>query len=166
MIEPADARFERLFREAYPRVLAYVLRRTTDRALAEEVAAEVFLIAWRRFEKIGDEPVPWLLATARKVLANHWRAVKARPPAALAEQADRAAVGADLADQLADRQLLARAFSQLADKDREALALVAWDGLDPGEAAIVVGVTAPVFSVRLHRARRRLKKILEGLETG
>ena len=40
------------------------------------------------------------------------------------------------------------------------LALTAWDGLAPREAARVLDCTAATFSLRLHRARRRLLKEL------
>ncbi len=34
--------------------------------------------------------------------------------------------------------------------------LAAWDGLDRGQAAAVLGVSSGTLAVRLHRARRRL----------
>jgi RNA polymerase sigma-70 factor (ECF subfamily) len=55
---------------------------------------------------------------------------------------------------------LIQAFNALDERDREALALVAWDGLAPREAAIVAGCSAATFSVRLHRARKRLTALL------
>ncbi len=53
------------------------------------------------------------------------------------------------------------AFAALRERDREVLRLVAWDGLDAAEAAEVLGVTRLAFTVRLHRARRRLERALE-----
>lgn len=167
MSDSAQSQFEALFRAQYARVLAYALRRTRDRPLAEEITAEVFLTAWRRLDSIPpDGQLPWLLATARKTLANHWRAAAIRPPSALSGERVAEAGGPDLGDQLAQRDLVARAFAALGDGDREVLALVAWEGLEPSEAAAVLGIAAPVFSVRLHRARSRLKKQLEKLEAG
>ena len=55
---------------------------------------------------------------------------------------------------------LIRAFNALGERDREALALVAWDGLAPREAARVAGCSAATFSVRLYRARKRLRALL------
>jgi RNA polymerase sigma-70 factor, ECF subfamily len=46
-------------------------------------------------------------------------------------------------------------------KDREALTLVAWDGLEPHEAAVVLGDSPGSFRVRLHRARTRLRRLLD-----
>jgi RNA polymerase sigma-70 factor (ECF subfamily) len=53
------------------------------------------------------------------------------------------------------------ALAKLAPKDREALTLIAWDGLQPNEAALVLGEAPGTFRVRLHRARRRLRRLLE-----
>src|SRR5436190_21264833 len=75
--DPVDAarreRFEALFREHYPDILAYAVRRLADRSAAEEVAAEVFLVAWRRGEDVPAPPLPWLYGVARKVIANSFR---------------------------------------------------------------------------------------------
>ena len=38
--------------------------------------------------------------------------------------------------------------------------LVAWEGLAPAEAAVVVDCSPEAFRVRLHRARRRLAAAL------
>ncbi|MGQ0680336.1 MAG: RNA polymerase sigma factor [Actinomycetota bacterium] len=46
----------------------------------------------------------------------------------------------------------------LSAPDREALLLVAWDGLKIKDAAAVMGFTTAAFSVRLHRVRKRFIK--------
>ena len=48
----------------------------------------------------------------------------------------------------------------LSEVDREVVLLVAWEGLTPVQAATVLGLTSNAFSVRLHRARRRLDELL------
>lgn len=157
------ARFESVFRNAYPRVLAYALRRTDDRHGAEEVAAETFLIAWRRLDDVPADSVPWLLGTARKVLANQRRSARRRDGGLHAplDAAERAVdPTTSTADLVADREAFATAFAALEERDREVLALTAWEGLEPREAAVVMDCTATAFSVRLHRARRRLMKEL------
>jgi len=60
-----------------------------------------------------------------------------------------------------DRDEVLAAFAALRERDREALRLVAWDGLDAAEAAEILGVTRLAVAVRLHRARRRLENALE-----
>ena len=155
--------FEGIFHACYSRVLGYAIRRTDDRAAAEDVVSETFLIAWRRFDAVPADALPWLLGVARKVLANQRRAAGRRAPdgplvplEAVADPDPRAAV----ADLVADRQAFAAAFAALGPGDREVLALVNWDGLAAREAATVLGCTPATFYLRLHRARRRLLKEL------
>lgn len=158
------SRFEAMFRACYPRVLAYALRRTEDRGSAEEVASETFLIAWRRLDAVPEESLPWLLGTARRVLANQRRSGRRRLPigaSASVDPGDVAGPGPLPFERIAEREAFATAFKALGDRDREVLRLIAWDGLEVREAARVMGCAAPVFSVRLHRARRRLLKELE-----
>ena len=161
----ARRHFEAAFEAYYGRVLAYSLRRSDERATAEEATAETFAIAWRRVDDLPRYPLPWLLQTARRVLANQRRSGKRRAAHgtvvsidSLTEVGDRAP---GLADRVADQDALARSFAALRPADREVLALVLWDGLTPKEAAEVVGCGTPAFSLRLHRARRRLMKELE-----
>src|SRR5918997_1497412 len=77
------ARFERLYDAHYAAVLAYALRRS-GRTIAHDVAAETFLVAWRRLEVVPVDAAPWLYGVARRVLANERRAENRR--AALAER--------------------------------------------------------------------------------
>jgi RNA polymerase sigma-70 factor (ECF subfamily) len=161
----SDASFAELYRAHYARVLAYALRRA-DRATAEDVVSETFLIAWRRRAELVGDPLPWLLGVARRVLANQLRA--SRRAEAVVEraklQAERSDDQHDVAAPLADAPI-AVALASLGGRDRECLILTAWDGLSSAQAARVVGSSAPTFRVRLHRAKRRLEKALADLES-
>jgi RNA polymerase sigma factor (sigma-70 family) len=158
----ADRRFEGCFRDHYAAVLAFAIRRLPDRSTAEDAAAETFAVAWRRRELIPDEPLPWLYGIALRVAANQRRSGERRRR--LGERLEHEASSrpmAEPADALHRRDAFARAFERLAEPEREVLRLVAWDGLDTREAAVVLGCSAAAFRVRLHRARRRLAKHLE-----
>jgi RNA polymerase sigma-70 factor (ECF subfamily) len=165
--EDPQRRFEAIFASSYGRVLAYALRRSDDHAAAEEAAAETFVIAWRRLDAVPADPLPWLLQTTRRVLANQRRSARRRDPhgpsVPLSSVPDQDPAPS-IADRLAERDAFAQSFSALRPADREVLALVAWDGLRPKEAAQVLGCSAAVFSLRLHRARRRLMKELAAHE--
>lgn len=148
-------RFEQLFRANYGRVLAYARRRGSNDA--EDVAAETFLIAWRRLEAVPRDELPWLLSVARRVLANERRR-SATQKRVVAEAANEPAVSAEV-DHGLDPALRA-ALLQLSQTDRELLTLVAWDGLTAAEAGRVFGMSSVGVRVRLHRARRRLEGLL------
>jgi RNA polymerase sigma-70 factor (ECF subfamily) len=158
-LEPtAQERFAHVFDEHFRAVSAYTLRRTTP-AEADDVVAETFLVAWRRLDALPPDPKPWLLGVARRVLANHRRSAGRRM--ALAE---RVAAEPVCPPSAGSTPPVLRALSRLSERDREALLLVAWEGLSADEAAVALGCTAAAFKVRVHRARRRLRTELGRLE--
>lgn len=152
---------EVLFREHAAAVHAYA-RRRIDAASADDTVSEVFAIACRRLEDVPDAALPWLLACARRVLANQRRGARRtgalRRRLAASPSLEFSAEGGD--------GLLRQALNELAERDREVLLLTAWDGLDAGQAAIVLGCSRGTLAVRLHRARRRLEAALVQLEAG
>jgi RNA polymerase sigma factor (sigma-70 family) len=149
---------ESCFRLYAARVHTFVLRRADPEA-AQEVTAETFLIAWRRRAQMPPEPLPWLYGIARRVLANEQRARSRRVALTARIAADPAPAVTAVAP---DAEILG-ALAELGDSDREALLLCAWEGLSAKEAAQVVGCSAATFAVRLHRARRRLARVMHEL---
>jgi len=162
------ARFRAVYEANYHRVLGYVLRRAATREDAEDVVAETFLTAWRRLEEVprGGGARPWLYGVARNALANQRRGEQRRGRLWSRLQAEPMPVkrhGMEGDDQLAS---VAAAFARLKGDDRELLALVAWEALDPGEIATVLGCSRNAARIRLHRARRRLGRELQRTDAG
>lgn len=154
-------RFEALFTAHYRDVHRFALRRI-DAAAAEEIANETFTVCWRKLDAVPDPALPWLYGVARHCLENHHRAAgrRARREHA-AQQDERGAAGRDPADRFVERDAILGAFAALSASDREALRLVAWEGLALADAARVAGVSRPAFAMRVHRARRRLAARLD-----
>jgi RNA polymerase sigma-70 factor (ECF subfamily) len=152
-------RLEGLFREHAAAVHAYA-RRRTDGASADDAVGEVFGIAWRRIAEVPEPALPWLLACARRVLANQRRGER-RAGALRSRLAANAAPRSAMPE--GDGALRA-ALSGLRSRDREILLLTAWEGLGPAEAAAVLGCSRRTVAVRLHRARRRLEAALARIE--
>jgi RNA polymerase sigma-70 factor (ECF subfamily) len=150
------ARLEGLYATHAAAVRAY-LRRRTDAATADDVLSDVFVVAWRRLEEVPQDPVPWLLACARNVLANSQRGDRRRAALIdrLAATARRQGVGIEDGG-----SAIAEALATLGERDREALLLVAWEGLSSEQAAAVLGCSRRTFAMRLHRARKRLSAAL------
>jgi RNA polymerase sigma-70 factor (ECF subfamily) len=156
--------FERVFNDCYEPVLRYVARRVARDAV-QDVVSDTFLIAWRRHGDLRGEPLPWLLGIARRVAATQRRATARRER--LSERLRAEHPPAEPAAGLeSDDPRLAQALACLPDRDREALVLIAWDGLDHRTAAQVMGCTTGSLTVRLHRARRRLARALQDVEPG
>ena len=151
-----QARFEALFAAHYGDVHRYALRRA-EPPLAEEVVNEAFLVAWRRLDACPTSRCHGCTPPPAHVLANRRR--EASPPHAprrAPRPPSRPATVRDPADRLAERDAALRAFAALAEPDREALRLVAWERLSLADAARAAGVSRTAFAMRVHRARRRL----------
>lgn len=132
------------------------VRRHCDEAECDDVLAEVFVVAWRRWGELPADPIPWLLATARKTLANHWRSRDRRTRLATELAGIRDLSSDDPASVAVERAELLAALAALDQPDREILLLVGWDGLDSAGAAKVLGITPVAARARLSRARHRL----------
>lgn len=160
--EGRTSAFEALFTRTYPDLLRFVARRAHP-SHAEDVAAEVYLVAWRRFDDIptGDGARPWLFGVARNVLLTDHRSASRRAAldVRLADAVPRHP--GDDAEQVAARIDLSRAWQRLTDDQRECLALTVLDGLTSADAATVLGVTAVAYRIRLSRARAALRTHLD-----
>jgi RNA polymerase sigma factor (sigma-70 family) len=155
-LDERQRRFEAVYTAQHGPILGYVLRRTSNPDDAADVIAETFLTAWRRLEDMprGQEARLWLYGVARRILANHYRGERRRSALADRLRADLAVAyrPPEYAGELAQ---IAAAFHGLPDADRELLALTAWEGLDHGQIAVVLGCSRNAVRIRLHRARKR-----------
>ena len=144
-------------------VRRYLYRRLVGAAdpasTADELTADVLVIAWRRRADIpaGSE-LPWLYAVARRVLANYRR----RPQDVLvADLGDLDAIDeADPAEIATDNAALAGAWRSLSPRDREVLRLVAWEGLTGSQLAAALGISEGGAAAALSRARSRFEEAL------
>ena len=150
--------FRAIYSAHHAALCAYFARRA-GRGEVEDLVAETFVVAWRKLPRRIEDPLPWLYAVAGKVLANHRRKAVRRDGVHVGDRLSAAPPG-DPAESLSDRGL-AEAFARLSERDREAIRLVAWEGLAVADAARAARCSAPAFAVRLSRARRRLQRLLE-----
>lgn len=157
--DPAE-RFARMYREHYRQVYAYAVTRA-GRDLADDVAGETFLVAWRRIAAVPEAALPWLLGVARNVVRERYRDAVRQAGLAAELRAWAEEAGDDIADGVAERAAVLAALARLPERDRELLTLLAWHGLAARDAARVLGCSTATFFVRLHRARRRLARALE-----
>lgn len=160
--EGRTSAFEALFTRTYPDVLRFVARRAHP-SHAEDVAAEVYLVAWRRLDDLpdGDGARAWLFGVARNVLLTDHRSTSRRAALDVRLADARPRASGDDAELVAARVDLARAWQQLSVDQRECLALTVLDGLASAEAAVVLGTSAVAYRIRLSRARAALRAHLD-----
>lgn len=154
---------EILYQEHAARVRAYAWRHVGPDS-ADDVVSEVFLVAGRRLSELPDGVgLPWLLVVARNLIANQRRSGRRADElweAAVREQWHRP-LGSDPADVVSEREQHLRALSACTRPEREALLLIAWEGLTHEQAAAVAGCSVRALTVRLSRARARLQAALD-----
>jgi RNA polymerase sigma-70 factor, ECF subfamily len=155
----SDAEFTACWQDQAGRVLAYATRQV-GMSEAPEVVSETFLQAWRRWDDVPDPAIPWLIATARRVIANQRRGARRRQQLdrRLEFLTDAALSEAEAGMTAVERDEALRRLLLLTDHHREAVLLVSWDGLSIDEAARVAGIRPGAFRGRLHRARTALNK--------
>jgi len=158
-----DEQFRALFAENFDDVWRFARRRVNGAAEAEDVAAEVFAVAWRRRAEIPADAVRlWLFGVARFVLSNHQR-----------ESGRRSRLMLRLARASQEHQpppevdgVVWQSLAALSAGDRDLLLLRAWDGLRVPEIAELLGLTTANVSSRLHKARNRLQRQLDRRDPG
>ena len=153
-----DASFERAYIQFLPAVSGYLYRRV-DRQQVEDLAADVFAIAWRKRASVAEgEELPWLYRIAANVVANHRR--KLASGAALFASLRPADSAPSAEEIVAADATLAAAWSQLRPAERELLALSLVEDLPPAELAVALGISVNAATIRVHRARTKLAALL------
>ena len=158
--DPAARAFDASFEAHHAAILVFALRRVDDRAAAEDIVSETFAVAWRRRDDVSDPELPWLYAIAARVIANQARGSRRRLRLGARLRSEPSTAGRDPAEVVDEREGVLAALAALPERQQEVLRLVAWEGLEPRDAASVVGCSVAAFRIRLHRARRALAKLL------
>jgi RNA polymerase sigma-70 factor (ECF subfamily) len=160
-----SAEFERLYAEHANALFGFLMYRTGDRALAEDVVADTFeraLRARRGFDRRRGSEKTWLYAIALNRLRDQVRRTGAeeravsRFAAGAAEHDDAAAI-----ERVEARQTVSGALEVLSDKEREAIALRFGGELTLKEIAKLTGEPMTTVEGRVYRALRKLKDSLE-----
>ncbi|WP_322748714.1 MULTISPECIES: sigma-70 family RNA polymerase sigma factor [unclassified Frankia] len=157
--------FVEFYRKSFRAVHSYLERRLADHSGIDDAIAETYLVVWRRRQDIpptDSESIAWAIGVARYCLANQRRSALRRQrlfirlrqvgqePSGMSESGDWEAIAIE-------------EFNRLPDGDREILGLAYWDDLKVDEIAVVLKCTSNAASVRLHRAKRRLKERTEAV---
>ena len=165
-VKDAD-RFSVILDRHYPAIYRYLARRV-GREVADELAAETFLVAFRsrrRYDPDQPNARPWLYGIATRLLRRHWRDETRRlrsyakllqdelPPFDSIERAiDRVTAAEEL-------PRLLEALSTLDQDYRDVVNLVSIEGLDYAQAAAALGVPVGTVRSRLSRARDKLRTL-------
>jgi len=146
-----------------------------NRADVEEIAQEAFLRAFMGLPgfRAGSSFGPWIARIATRASYDRLRRRQRGPEVAWEDlspdeqgAAQALAAGIDPVDRTAARDVLERAMASLRPKDRQALILADAQGLTAAEVGAILGCSPLAARIRLHRARRAMRRVVEKLLRG
>jgi RNA polymerase sigma-70 factor, ECF subfamily len=153
--------FDALFRAHYAEIVRYLAVRLGSRDDAADVAAEVFVAAWRGVPRLryrGRPVLAWLYRVASNMANDRLRARMREP---LPTDAVSGQPVADTADRVADRDVLDRALRGLPADQQLAVHLRLVEGYSFAEVGRVMGRSAGACQMLVLRAGRQLRETLE-----
>jgi RNA polymerase sigma-70 factor (ECF subfamily) len=154
--------FEELVGLTHRRVYSLAFRLTGDRTEAEDVAQEAYLRMFRGLAGFREEArfETWM----HRIVTNCAMSMlkrRGRFGDVLAEEAEDLPVPDTTAPRLAERDALSRALAVLPEGQRVVVLLKDVYGLSCREIGEEVGIEEGAVKVRLHRARKRLRELLD-----
>jgi RNA polymerase sigma-70 factor (ECF subfamily) len=160
------ASFAVIFDRHFDEIDRYLARRV-GAALADDLAAETFVIAFRsreRYDCEAPDARPWLFGIAANLVRRHWRTERRRLRAYARRGVDPLGDEVDEAERRVDAvaagPALAGALASLTAAEREILLLFAWADLSYEELAAALGIPIGTVRSRLSRARARVRELL------
>lgn len=157
-------RFRALYDELHTDIWRYCARRVRPVEDAEDVLADVFAVVWRRLSDVPEPPDSraWVYVVARNHVQDRTRRLVRRDRLEQRAAAEPAgpAPDDDARQEQDDVRHVRAALDRLSEKDAEILRLAVWDELPHREIARLIGCRQSTVAVRLHRARRRLARLL------
>lgn len=156
----------RVYRDHVDAVYGF-LAYSVDRVTAEDLTAATFervVRSWKRYDERRGSERTWVLAIARNLLTDHFRAQRHRGAVSTDEHPallDRLVDDLDPLTEHLSADELARLLAPLGDREREVLALRYAADLTSAEIAALLGLTEANVQQINSRSLRRLRSLFE-----
>ena len=160
----SQSAFEQIVRRYQRPIISLISRMTGDRALAEDLAQETFVKAFRSLAAFDTTRrlSSWLFRIAHNTAIDAMR--RARPPQVPIETVPSAADAPDEPPDPVERQELGHALEAALDTlrpdQRAAIVLRYENGLSFDEIGTILGVPEVTARSHVHRARKELARLL------
>src|SRR4051794_10199836 len=160
-----DREFERLYQDHADALLGFLVYRTGDRVLAEDLLADAFERVFRsrrRFDRRKASEKTWIYTIALNCLRGHHRRRAAETRALERAELKVPATGSgDWIESFDARDALGRALAELSVEEREAIALRFGAELTVPEIAAVTKQPLSTAEGRVYRGLRKLRDALD-----
>ena len=160
--------FEELYTRYYGRIFAFAYRRVQSRELAEDITADVFMKALGGLAKFTWQGVSfsaWLYRIANNRITDQFR--RGGRPGRVSVAVEDVKTLVDERPLPEDRILAAlrraeveEALGKLSEQDQLVVTLTFFEELSSAEVAVLMGISVNLVYVRLHRALKRMRRVL------
>jgi RNA polymerase sigma-70 factor (ECF subfamily) len=160
-----DGAFADVYDGIAPRVYGFLLRKTRDRGIAEDVLQQTMLRIHRSrgsFEK-GAHVLPWAIAIASRLAVDMHRRRRKEALSKSEDEPEKASPDPDAEAYAVAAETAARIraeLDKLPENQRVAFELIKQEGLPVAQAAAVLGISVSAVKLRAHRAYEALRKVL------
>lgn len=156
--DPPEVGFDAFFSAEYRSVVALAFVLVGHRPVAEELAQDGFLAAYRRWDRIGryDDPAAWVRRVVTNMATSFWR-TRSREVRALARLDGRRSDPVGLE---ADDDEFWAAVRALPRRQAQCVALRYLEDRTVADIAAVLDIAEPTVRVHLHSGRRALAERL------
>ena len=158
--------FTELYNHYFPKVYAYIIRRTGHQQTAEDITSKVFLKAFSKLPTFTFTGAPfgaWVFRIAANTLIDHYRKAsnnKERATEHLPESMDMSHSAHEEVMVNETKELVLSLVAKLPPKDRQLVELRFLAELGVKEISAIVELSPNVVSVRIYRAIKKLKTLL------
>jgi RNA polymerase sigma-70 factor, ECF subfamily len=161
VVDDGARRLVELYDVLLPEVYGYLLDRSGDRSVAEDLTSETFLAVVRAEARPDPAPLsaPWIVGIARHKLADHWRR-RGREERLLARTDPETEV--DPWNATVDGLLTESVLARLDADHRAALTFRYLDGLPVPDVAELLGRSVHATESLLVRARHAFRRAMGG----
>ena len=160
-LSPArEADWDALYAEQLPRVYNYFRFRVGDGAVAEDLTSVTFEKAWRgrhRYRRDLAGFSTWLLAIARNVAIDHYRARRVHAPLEAAGHVSGGADPGELSERWSEFERLGRLLEKLSEREREIIALKFGAGWTTRAIGRAIHLSESNVGTLLHRSVQALR---------
>ena len=145
-------------------IFTIVLRMTNDYDTSQDLTQETFIKVFMNIRKVKsvEHFKPWMCMIARNLVRDYFRRIKRSNTISFESVKD--FHGRSNIEMTRRRMIIQNALAKLTEKDQMLLTLTYYEGMKLDEVAEVMKMTPSNVKISIHRARKRLRKQLEGYE--
>lgn len=162
--------FEEIYQKLFKRVFAYIVSRTGNMEIAEDIACRAWQKAYDKQHQFNSKkgmPEQWIFTIARNEVNKHFRFWQLRLFFSLTEQEENTRstekMPLEWLEQRERQQKLLVALECLASRERDLVSLKFQSGLNNRQIAEMTGLSESNVGTILNRAINKLRTQLEGL---